>query len=228
MIAKTKEKEKSISLRKKGFSYNEILKEVPVAKSSLSLWLRSVGLAKREKQRLTKKRREAQEKGAQARREQRIRLTEEIKKRARKDINVINKRDLWMIGTALYWAEGSKEKTWDTSVDLKFSNSDSLMIKLYLKWLKDVCFIIPKDITYELYIHDTANWKKARKYWVNIINISYSELKVYFKHNKIKTKRKNIKDNYNGVIMVRVRRSTNLNRKIQGWIESICQHCEVV
>jgi len=49
MIFKFKEKEKAIKLRKRGFSYSEILREIPVAKSTLSLWLRSVGLAKKQR-----------------------------------------------------------------------------------------------------------------------------------------------------------------------------------
>ena len=43
------EKETAVALRKKGLSYNEILKRIPVAKSSLSLWLRDLPLTKDEK-----------------------------------------------------------------------------------------------------------------------------------------------------------------------------------
>ncbi len=49
MIPKKEERKKAIQLRKKGLSYSKILKQVPVAKSTLSLWLRSVGLTKRQK-----------------------------------------------------------------------------------------------------------------------------------------------------------------------------------
>ena len=49
MITKIKEKEKAIKFRKEGFFYSEILKKVPIAKSTLSLWLRSVGLTERQK-----------------------------------------------------------------------------------------------------------------------------------------------------------------------------------
>lgn len=55
MIFKSKLKEKAVALRKEGKVYSEILKEVPVAKSTLSLWLRDVGLAKAQKQRITQK-----------------------------------------------------------------------------------------------------------------------------------------------------------------------------
>lgn len=63
---------KAILLRKKGFSYSEILQQVPVAKSTLSLWLRSVHLAKKQKQQLTQKKLLAIQKGWEARKKQRI------------------------------------------------------------------------------------------------------------------------------------------------------------
>jgi len=49
---KRKEKEEAIRLRKLGYSYNEIIKLLPVAISSLSLWLRSIELNDEAKQRL--------------------------------------------------------------------------------------------------------------------------------------------------------------------------------
>ena len=227
-MSKLKEKEKAIKFRKKGLSYSEILKEIPVAKSTLSLWLRSVGLSKRQKQRLTEKKLASMKRGWEACHQKRLNITELIKNNAKKEIKEITKRDLWLIGTALYWAEGAKEKKWNSGVGLKFSNSDPIMISFFLKWLKKICLISPRDIIYELYIHKTANWKSAVKYWGKVISIPSSKIRVYFKHNKINTKRKNIGKDYYGLIMVRVRRSTNLNRKITGWIKGIYQYCRVV
>ncbi len=64
MIAKQKEKNKAIELRKQGLSYREILGQISVAKSSLSLWLKSVKLAQEQKQRLTDKKLASARKGA--------------------------------------------------------------------------------------------------------------------------------------------------------------------
>ena len=55
MILKTREKIKAVNLRKSGKTYSEILKIVPVAKSTLSIWLREVGLSKVQKQTITKR-----------------------------------------------------------------------------------------------------------------------------------------------------------------------------
>lgn len=223
MIPKLQEKEKAIKLRKQGFSYSEILKEIPVAKSTVSLWLRSVGLAKKQKQRITEKRIAAALRGAKAKKEKRIALVKEIKDKARKEIRKISKRDLWLIGTALHWAEGSKEKENKVGAGIQFSNSDPKMILLFLKWLKTNFSINNSDLVYELYIHETAKIKNAKLYWANILLTPAKDIRVYLKRNKINTNRKNTGNDYYGLIRVRVKKSSGLNRKITGWIEGICE-----
>jgi hypothetical protein len=229
MVVKFKEKETAIELRRQGYSYSEILKKIPVAKSTLSLWLRSVGLAERQKQRLTEKKRKGQLKGAQMKRRQRILLTEKIKNEAMKGVGKINERELWLIGTALYWAEGAKQKENNPSQKVRFSNSDPRMIKLFLKWLTEMCSVPLEELNLEIYIHETANIEEAKKYWSNVLNLPLTKFqKVRLKKHKIKTNRKNINKNYYGLLAINVKRSTNLNRKIMGWIEGICKNCGVV
>ena len=224
MILKTKEKEKAIKLRKQGLSYSEILKQVPVAKSTLSLWLRNIGLAKRQKQRLTEKKMAAMKRGWEKCRRRRILLSEKIKSEAGKEIKNINGRELWLIGTALYWAEGHREKT--RSSNVRFTNSDSRMIKLFLKWLQKICKVSKKEISFEIYLHETAanREKEIRKYWSKITNFPLVQFqKIRWKRHKINTKRKNIGKDYYGLLRINARRSSNLNRKIAGWIEGICR-----
>ncbi|MFA5087048.1 MAG: hypothetical protein WC470_01980 [Candidatus Paceibacterota bacterium] len=222
MILKYEEKEKAIKLRKDGFSYSEILKEILVSKSTLSLWLRSVDLAKKQKQNITEKRIAGALRGAKARKDQRIKITKEIKDAARKDIENIDEKNLWLMGIALYWAEGGKEKENGTKSGINFSNSDPQMILIFLKWLKNTFSINHNDLVYELYIHETANIKKAQMYWSETLSMPIEKLRTYLKRSKVKTIRKNTGDNYYGLIRVRVNKSFNLNRKIAGWIEGIC------
>lgn len=215
--------EKAINLRKKGYSYSEILKEVPVAKSTLSLWLRNVGLAKKQLQKITEKRIKGALRGANARKIERINATKIIQEKAKKEINEINKKNLLLIGTALHWAEGAKEKEYYTSVGINFNNSDYRMILIFLKWLKIILKVRDCDLIYELYIHETADIKKAQRYWSKNLSIPINRIRVYLKKNKIKTTRKNTDDKYNGLIRIKVRKSSNLNRKINGWINGICE-----
>ncbi len=224
-------KERAINLRGGGLSYSEILKEIPVAKSTLSLWLRSVNLSKRQEQRLTEKKLASMRRGAIAKRTQRIEKTQLIKNKAISEIKTISNRELWLIGTALYWAEGSKAKDHNISQGLIFNNSDPLMIDLFLKWLKNVLKIKNNDVHFEIYIHENHknNIENAKMFWAKITKRSVSELsRVYFKKNKINTKRKNIGQNYYGLLRIKVRKSSDLNRRVSGWIVGIIKNCGVV
>lgn len=228
-MAKPNERERAIGLRKEGFSYSEILKEIPVAKSTLSLWLRDVGLATKQKQRLTQKKLAGMRRGWEARHRTKLLTRQRLIKAAEADISKINKHDLFLIGVALYWAEGHKEKQKSSLVEL--SNSDPKLICLFLKWLLDVCGIQKQDIYFWIFLHETAKdrlnetqayWSRATEYPIEAFQ------KVTWKKNKIATERKNTGENYFGLLRVGVRKSTNLNRKIQGWISGINKSCGVV
>jgi hypothetical protein len=83
-------KKKAIHLRKRGKTYFEILRVIPVAKSTLSLWLREVGLSFPQKQRITEKRIQGQRNAALARRTDRIERQTKLIQTAKMDIDSIS------------------------------------------------------------------------------------------------------------------------------------------
>lgn len=225
MIAKTAERLQAIELRKKGLSYSEILEYVHVSQSSLSLWLHNIKLSKKQTLRLTEKGNSARKLGSIALRNYRLTKTKQIIKNAISEINNISKHDLMLIGTTLYWAEGNKQKVHNPSASVIFSNSDPKMIRLYLKWLKVCLGITENQLSPEIYIHKTYKRSKEEliNYWANKTGIPFSRFeKVYFKKNKTHSYRKNRGLEYEGVLRIRVRKSTDLSRKIAGWTEGIC------
>ena len=224
-------KQQAIELRKQGRTYSEIMEVIPVAISTVSDWLHSVGLSKKQKQRITLKKLASIKKGGLARKNQRLSITKEIFSAAKKDIKSISQGELWFIGIVLYWAEGSKQRETTVSQGVVFSNSDPRMIKIFLKWLKDCAKVSNENIKLEITIHE--NYKKrvnkVIQYWSQITGVFKGKFdKIYYKKHNIKSLRKNQGDNYYGQLRIVVRKSTNLNRKIAGWIEGICQKCGVV
>jgi hypothetical protein len=154
------------------------------------------------------------------------RISSDFVSKAENEIGAMTKRELWLIGTALYWAEGSKEKEYSPGEGVKFSNSDAKMIRLFLKWLTDICKIPKNQIGFEIYVHNNYKselgrfkefWSKETGFPIDLFNT------VYFKKNKINSKRKNIGDLYFGLLRVKVFKSSTLNRKIQGWIKGIAR-----
>ncbi len=220
----TEYKRQAIELRKEGRTYSEILAKIPVAKSTLGLWLQEVHLAKKQKQRLTAKKLAAGLRGGLARKNQRIERTKLIQDASKKEILNISKRELWLIGIALYWAEGAKSKEYRPSVGLDFTNSDYKMIRVFLCWLKNCCKVGSDQLSYEIYIHETYKNKiqKVIRFWSDKLNILENDLqKIRYKKNKIKTMRRNVGDLYNGCFRVRVKASSTLNRRIAGWIDGM-------
>jgi len=216
-------RQKAIELRKAGLSYSEILQNIPIAKSTLALWLKNIGLSKPQLQRLTMKRLEASKKGGEVRRERRLRDTKEIQHQAIIEIGDISRRELILIGTALYWAEGSKQKTHSVSERVIFSNSDVEMVKVFLAWL-NVIEVKQNDIHFSVYLHETAKDRvdEIRQYWSKSLKLSINRFeKIYFKKGSDKSYRKNVGVAYHGQMRITIRRSTDLNRKIDGWSRAI-------
>jgi hypothetical protein len=132
MIKKIKEKQNAIALRKAGKTYTDILRVIPVAKSTLAIWLKEAKLSVPEKQKFTEAKRLASLRGGQAKKKQRVEKQNSILSKAKSEIISISERELFIIGVVLYWAEGSKEKEYQPGSQLRFANSDPYMIKLFL------------------------------------------------------------------------------------------------
>jgi hypothetical protein len=210
--------QKAVLLRKNGYTYSEILRQVPVAKSTLSLWLRKVGLAKEQKQKLSVKKLAAAQRGWQSRKNHRLAQIDSLYATEQAVVGKISHREAFLIGTALYWAEGSKQKDHNVSARVNFDNTDARMVMIFMIWLDTICNVKKEDLVFQLYIHQSGDTAAALLYWRNNLNIPDVEIRVYFKKNAVKTNRKNTGVEYHGLMRVTVRRSTKLNRKISAWI----------
>ena len=60
-----------------------------------------------------------------------------------------------------------------------------------------------------------------KKYWAKKVGINEDLTKVFYKKNIVNTNRKNIGEDYFGILKVKVKKSTDLNRKIEGWVRGI-------
>ncbi len=224
MISKTALRQKAIALRKEGKTYSEILRVVPVAKSSLSLWFKGVGLSMQQTQRITAKKRAAQLRGGARKKEIRLQVSKEIFEGSKEELGAFSRRDLFILGVALYWAEGAKAKEYRPSVAVKFANSDPEMVKLFLLWLRRIFHVKDANITLTVYLHQNHKQRihEVENFWLKVTGLERSSLaNPVFKSHNPKTQRKNSGDSYMGLVSVYVRNSTNLNRRIQGLVYGI-------
>jgi hypothetical protein len=214
---KLKEKLGARQLRSLGYSLSEIQKKLNIAKSSVSLWVRDIELTPEQKKGLSQK---GIQKGVIEQR--RItRLKNESARRqliidtAHKEIKKISRRELWLIGVMLYWAEGGKTRRGM----VRFSNSDPEMIKIIMAFFRKVCNAPEEKFRGYIHIHPHLNHKKAERYWSSISNIPLD--KFYKTYRKMNPSSKNKKDNLPfGTFDVYVL-STELFLKILGWAQGI-------
>ena len=232
---KNHQRDQAIEMRKEGKTYREIRAVVPVAKSTLSVWLRGVGLAEPQRQRLTARKRAAQRRGALARHKERLRKTKVIHVEEEERVGALTEREEWLIGTALYWAEGAKERPWSTrSPRVDFSNMDADMVVFFCRWLLRHAGVERERLIVSVYLHKThaARAGKVIAWWnKKLVPFDIRVKHLYFKrHAKAKTVRKRTADDvYFGTLRITVRASCHLQRRIQGWIYGInSSHCRVV
>ena len=216
---KLSERTNAVRLRRAGVSYAEIQQQLRVTKSTLWRRLKRDGLVETQPQRLTDLKRLAQRKAATAVKDPRLQRTAAIVDEARQEIGSLSRRDLWLLGAALYWAEGAKQRPGNVSAGVVFGNSDPTAVKVFAGWLQDICGVSASQIRFELYLHETADADRARRYWAEQLGLPVERLsRVRWKHHRPSARRTNVGDSYHGLVRVSVAQSSALNRRITGWI----------
>ncbi len=219
-------KARAMKLRFSGKSYKEIKEALGTPKSTLSYWFRDLSISTELRESLQEKKHKGAALGALVRHQNRIIRTRKIVETSKSEVGEINLDKLFLIGIALYWAEGSKQKAHNVSERVIFSCSDSKMIRIFLLWLDKICHIKQERLIFELYIHESAAIEKAQEYWRIQLGLAGVDILVRKKRHTI-TNRKNTASRYHGQMRIVVRRSTDLNRRIAGWIQAVSEKCEI-
>ena len=108
-MLKTHLRDKAIALRQQGKSYPEILREVPIVKSTLWTWLKDVELCDEAKKVIRERQEKNRALGVELGRTRRKERSKRIQTQALVEVGELSERELWLIGISLYWAEGMKE-----------------------------------------------------------------------------------------------------------------------
>ena len=218
-MAKSKERLEAIKLRSRGESIKIIARMLRVSPGSVSVWCKNVKLTRKQLKTLEIHAHDPN----YGRRLQNSQLQRSIKNQKIRDlfelgkseINILSKRELFLVGVALYWAEGFKK---DTQVG--FANSNPDMINLYLKWLYECCNIKNEDLIVRVTVNISHKQRvfEIQHFWSKYTNIPLESFRKPFFQN-FKWKKTYEKPNeYYGVLRVKVRKSTDFLRKIHGWI----------
>jgi hypothetical protein len=212
--ALVQEKERAIEMRKKGYSYKEIMAEVKVAKSSLSLWLKDLPLTEYEKKALKQRRHSNISRG-------RIKLAGILRsRRLAKEAVWLNEAKVtfqnfksdpfFHTGIALYWAEGTKRCN-----QLLFINSDPEMIECIVCWLETFLGYSRQELRYRLFIHKPYAHENLERFWMSVLGTSAAQqTKTIYKPTNYGVKKR---PNYKGCLRIEVPKSKELLCKMKFW-----------
>ena len=212
-------KEKAINYRERGYSYNMISERMGLSKSTLSGWLKEIPY---KPNKAVKKRIESGRiKSAEYKHNQKVNSIKEMKRIAKKELGKLTKRDLWLLGIGLYLGEGTKLQEC-----AQIANSDPEIIKLIIKWLREICGLDTENFTIAIHTYPDNNIKDTINFWSKTTGIPKKQFsKTQIDRRTNKTNKKKRKLPY-GTIRLTVRANgkkefgVNLHRRIMGWIES--------
>ena len=214
------ERKQSELLRRQGFTYREILEQVPVSKSSLSMWLRNVVLTEVQQARIHGKDLQIRRRFVeynQRKHNTAVARHQFWENQAASEAVPVSYETLKWIGVALYWGEGSKA---GNPGMVRFSNSDPNMIRLIMRWFREVCHVPEHKFHAWIQTHDDQNLEKAQDFWSNITQMPperFSRPTVRVSRSSL-CKQGNIL--LNGTLHVEIR-DIELFHRILGWIQGL-------
>lgn len=223
-MAKFDKKINARKLRLKGMSLLDISRQLLVSKSSVSLWCRDIMLTHEQSRLLADKRYQAGTKGrligTEMNRKKKREMIEMCNMWGKSMIEKINKRDLLIAGTSLYWAEGSKAESTSGFI---FVNSDPVMIKFMFNWLKIIMNIKDGEMKPRIAINiiHKPRINKVIKFWSDLLKLPESQFgNPWYVNTKIKKVYEN-HDSYYGILRLGVVRSGVIRHKMLSLIKNL-------
>lgn len=169
MHRKEKSYIKAISLRKKGFSYNEIKEIVPVGHGTISRWCCGVELTEKQKNKIKNKKRNTPL--IKNLIETSIRNKEQDKRWANRIGNKvkIDKDALLVAGAMLYWAEGYNSEKNQSAI---FTNTNPEMVKIMMRFLRELLLVDNSKMKVMVRISEKGDIMKVEDYWSKVTGLS--------------------------------------------------------
>ncbi len=213
-------KEQAIALRNEGWSYNDIGERLGVAKGTMSSWLSKIEFTPNSI--VIERIKNGPRKSGEVRHKIKNDSIKNFINEGKKTVGGISERDLFMLGLGLYIGEGGK--THDMTI---FSNSDPSVIRIIMRWFREICFVPEKHFRAIIHVYPDVNIDEALNFWSDVSSIpifQFYNSSVDKRSNKSITNRGKLSF---GTVHVSIHScgniefGVNLSRRIHGWILAI-------
>lgn len=189
-------------LRRRGYSIPEISKECRISRSTALRYTKNIKIIpkylKRWEERRNASKIISERKWAIA------------KKNAEQLIKSLGRKNLILIGTMLYWAEGAKK-------DFSFSNTDPKMIRVFLFILRKFFDIKNDNMKISIRIFKDLNKKRCSNFWSKLVGFPKEKITFNILEGSKKGKLKY------GMCRIRIKKGGLLLKKFSAIIDKIDQ-----
>jgi len=193
----------AIQLRKRGASLRKVETRLKIPRSTLSYWFKNIKLSARQKEKLYNDWKnaliKARKKAVLWHNEQKEKRLSEARKQALEileKIDIDNKNILELALAVLYLGEGSKK-----NVETALGSSDPLILKFFIKALRNIYNFNLEKIRCELYLRADQNPETVKRFWSKTLELSKSCFKSVSVDNR--TIGSKTYPNYKGVCNIR-------------------------
>lgn len=213
-------REHARQLRGEGLSYAEILEQVPISQSTISLWCRDVLLVPSQHKRLKQLSLEgasrARTRWAEIRRTRKVELLAALEYQATRDIGTLSPRDRFIAGVMLYAGEGDR-----TQERVGISNADPRMLRFALDWLCEFLGADRSQCTVHLYLHQGKSESRARQYWMRALQTRKHQFRKSYRPMPRVSHKGNVHEF--GICAIRLH-DRMMHRTMTAWINAILNH----
>ncbi len=217
---RVEERDLARRLRRCGYSYGQISQVIPIAKGTLTGWLKDIELTRVQKERILARTRAAVQRGGQKGAWQNRRKSLErirgIVGKARLELPERIGDPLFWTGIALFWAEGTKKAR-----HFIFTNSDPNAIRTMIRWLTKSIGVPKRKIVANIYLHHVYADKGIDEFWRKATGLPQSQ----FGRPVFKATRHAIRKNpsYMGCCRISVY-SSELFWRLRGWQKGLLHY----
>ena len=220
MVKSLSIREKANELRKAGYSYSYISGETKVTKGTLSAWLSHIPYVPNDE--MVKRMGKARTASGLAKHRLKLESLRSANQQAKKDIGILCKRDIFMLGLGLYMGEGTK-----THDIVRVINANPQVMNFAIRWFKEVCGMNNFNFKVRLHVYPDNDITKSIKFWSQTTSLPENRFqKTYVDVRKGKKMFKRGKLPY-GTAHLSIRSNGRkefgvfLARRINGWIKEV-------
>lgn len=225
-----RDREIALKLRLEGKSYGEINGVLGIPKATLSGWFSHLVLSTKAQGRIKQRHREKSFAGLLKRNKNQTRLAliraREARASGAKVVANLSRRDIFILGAALYWAEGYKRPVERNGHELtqhpvSLTNSDPSLVKIFLRFLREWCRVPEDTIKADIRIFQHQNSEELLHFWQGVTRIQPENFgAVYYGVSKSSLGKRPFNRLPYGVVQIRIS-NTSLFHTIIGYIEGL-------